>query len=513
MPWKILQIIVVVSLCTLVAFSQGKSTNEASKAFDELFKKRIEQVQGTPSVSDDIELAKMLLKVGRDSRDQTPLLILLTESAFELAIQSREGYLIAVDAMGLLRDEVPAKRDEAGEKYFDVLNRLFVTSTGVDRDALGRRLASELLEDGDRFANDLLLDKALGRYRKAMVIASRGRLENGPKIKARIQWAVGRQRTAKRIEQLQQMLLRDASDTDSAKSLSLIFLNEYFDPEKASKYAGRASDAGIVKISELVRKPIEKLTISELFELGQWYQDLADSFRGADRVLPLMRAENYFLVARYATTDTLMQTKLNVFLDEIRVALKKLPSWGGPNWKRHGMPKPVPHENVKVAFALLDGWSMKDEAIIGRCGNIDGAQPHLVTPFFAREFRFGLKMKSKWYQTMFFTFRDRGNVSIICSVGNWSNQATLIRSDLATKKVDGRVTSPDEWNDIEVRLTSKSAIFYYNQRELGKYEFKQALSKPERFTVGFGTHETTIQIKDVYLVIDGKVQAKLPTPD
>lgn len=483
---------------------------DAKKLFDDLYGRRVDAANRSLSRDDDVQLAAELLRVAKESDVQPALLELLCEQAYELGMKSKGGYGTAVESMRLLAASSEAKRTEAQTNMLDALNRQYLGSTGDERNTLGNALIDEYLQAGDAQMKAGDASAALTHYRKAALLAGRMRSPKSADAKARMESAVQRQRTERNIERLEQKLLRDANDTTSAKVLTMIYITERDDPGKAAKWAPRSGDDELKTMVPLAAKPFVQLDPKEKLKLGEWYKSLADAVPMQSRDIPLQKAHTYLsIVVESGQVTGIELTKAKLLLEATDKAVVARTPKITPG-SRVGHNAFFDLDTAKVAFGLGDRWSVEDGVLSGNLGNIDITNPQTKVPVKARTLRYGFKIKAKWYQAAFVKFSNRGGARFFMSVGHWNNSKTSINIVGRHYRVPARVTNPDDWHQMEIRLEPTHATFHYDGKELYKSIFQDPIGDPEGFTIGFGTHETAIQIKDMYLIIDGRPARRLP---
>ncbi|KPJ73378.1 MAG: hypothetical protein AMS14_06550, partial [Planctomycetes bacterium DG_20] len=168
----------------LVVLPVGVRAAEADKAvqdFESLYGRDMARVANTRDTKDDVELAARLLAAAKKAADQPPLLAVLCEKAYDLAAVHPDGYETALDAMDVLKTEVPAKAGECAEREVAVLQKQFTKAPKDAKADPGEALLDALLalvdsrlETGD--AADAA--KACGEARRIAIAISSERREH-----------------------------------------------------------------------------------------------------------------------------------------------------------------------------------------------------------------------------------------------------------------------------------------------------------------------------------------------
>jgi hypothetical protein len=160
------------------------------------------------------------------------------------------------------------------------------------------------------------------------------------------------------------------------------------------------------------------------------------------------------------------------------------------------------------AFTKTEGLKLGDGVIEGVVGNLDDRnQPRLARPVTAKSFRFSVRMKASWYHGINAKIDGR---DMMFSRGHWQNAATMVYVAGRETRFDGKVTAPDEWALVEMDITPGLARYYYNGKLVHESKFDAPTNGDAyEFVVGFMTHETKIQVKEITLTADGKPYLQL----
>lgn len=172
-------------------------------------------------------------------------------------------------------------------------------------------------------------------------------------------------------------------------------------------------------------------------------------------------------------------------------------------------------ESVKSALGLDRSWNVRDGVLSGKMGHLDRSKkPHLQVPISARTLHYGFKVKAKWYHAANVHLEGRskkkGGGTFLVSVGHWWNKSTNISTPYNhEKRLNVKVTKPKEWNQVEIRIGGSMVGFYYNGRLIEKQVIKDPIRAAEEMTFGFFTHEASIQIKEMFVIVDGRPLTRL----
>lgn len=509
-------IAVLISALNLLAPAfLAAADNAAQQIFNDLYKSRIDAVGKTLSREDDLKLASELLSVSKQGGIDANLKELLCNNTYELGMRSKAGYATAIEAMRLLASQPGAKGSDVSSKLLDAMNRQYLSASGDERTTLGEAIFDQYIEMGDAQVQAGAPDEAVKLYRKAALAAGRIRSPKIADAKARIEWAIARQRTQRNIERLEEALLRNATDTASAKTLTLIYLTEMDNPATAAKYAPRSGDDELKAVTPLAAKPFPQLTPAELMKLGEWYQSQGERASANQRIVVMTNAQKYLLrFIELGRGTNLENAKAKLLLSSANKVLESVTRSGPPTARPPNQSKRVkfiPIENVKEAFGLGSKWNVKEGVLSGYAGDIGPAKRLMRFPISASQFVYGFKIKAKWYHTAYFTLADRGNVPVLVSVGFWENQGTYVSvAGRQKSRSEGKVEHPEKWAQLEVQMRGDRTVFFYNGMQVAEYIFLKKVEAVSRFKLGFASHETEIAVRDFYVIADGKMLEELP---
>ncbi len=339
----------IIGVCVFVCMAAAVApADEARKVFDTLYGQKIRQATATADRADDVALAQEMVAVAKDSGGTPGLQILLCNGAADLAGKHPDGYAVAIEAMQLLADEREEEREAARAKLIELLAKQSRTGGAEARNDAGDALIDLLITMGDEKAERKLYTEAAADYRRANTLAVQRKSEQLEPIKAKMEFATSRDRTVKRLAQLQEKLLQNANDHATAEEIVRLYVVELDDPAGAAPYLNRVKDE---QLKELVPLAVatERLTDAQCLLLGEWYRAQSARLNGAAARPPLERAAKLF--SRYLETGggpALEKTKAEIFLKEIRNELAKL------------APKsPTPRTATTKTPAVVPEWTVR----------------------------------------------------------------------------------------------------------------------------------------------------------
>ncbi len=321
--WIAATSIAVLALAARPAFAFA---DDAKQVFDSLFAGKIKTVAATIDRADDFALAKDMLALAKTSTNQPALLALLCDAAHDLATKHADGFSTGVEAQQLLADTVDEKRAAAREKLVALLTRQSTAGKPDEREPAGEKLIDLLMTMGDEKAEKKQYPEAAGDYRRAVSVATQRKSASLDEVKAKLEWATGRDRTMKRLAQLQEKLLKDA-DSATAEEIVKVYVVELDDPAGAVPFLDRVKDPSWKTTLALAVKDTAILTEQEAMALGDFYSARAKEAPAAARPTMWKRArDSYDRFLSLHETKDLARTKVEVLLKEIETASVATPS-------------------------------------------------------------------------------------------------------------------------------------------------------------------------------------------
>jgi len=310
--------------CCLIAalWTFPAIADEASQVFDSLYSVKIKQVAATSDRTDDIALAKEMLAVAKDGGSTPKLQALLCDAVGDLAGKHPDGFPTAIEAMQLLADSQEDQRDAARLKLIDLLTKQTRTGKAEERADASDALIDLLITIGDEKAEKKQYAEAAGDYRRANILATQSKSDSLDATKAKMEFAMSRDRTLKQISRLEEKLLKDAKDHATAEEIVKLYVSELDDPAEAAKYLDRANNEQLKRLVPIAAKPLHSIAEKELLSLGEWYSEMVGATNGSAKNAMLRRSVKY--LTRYLesnTIDQLSRTKAEVWLKTGNAAL------------------------------------------------------------------------------------------------------------------------------------------------------------------------------------------------
>ncbi len=188
-PWQRLALAVVL-LAALPAQAQDE-TPEAR--FETLFGADLKRVRATTAVTDDFELAEVMVKVIESTGDEPALRQVIVARATELikrcgaAAPADRSAALLTDLSKIAADS--ALRAEALAQIAQIRQRAYSTAPASQRNAAGAALIESLLEHGAALEDAAQAGEALTGYRRAETIAASIRSDDREEIHERIKQA------------------------------------------------------------------------------------------------------------------------------------------------------------------------------------------------------------------------------------------------------------------------------------------------------------------------------------
>lgn len=290
-----MRIVLALVLVILTQPFSAFALNEASEAFDSLYGNKVRDVKKTSTKSDDLEMAAELVGVAKDVVDQKGLLVLVCENAYDLSHRTTKGYSLAIEAMKLMAEHIPAKRAEATRKLVALLAKQYnFARTTKEKQEVGERYLAELMSLAERAVAGKDHASALSQYAKARAVATRiksKRLETIKKKQAAVQ---AKRVVYQKIDQLLAALKNNPKDSVAAKALIELYITQLDQPEKARKYTFIVKDEAFKANVLMTRKPIMDLVESEALAMAKWYDGYALKKKSPQRAVLLVRSKACF---------------------------------------------------------------------------------------------------------------------------------------------------------------------------------------------------------------------------
>ena len=314
-------------LCLACAAGASAATPEeaAGAALAEQFGDDLEKVQATRETADDVVLAGRILQKAQSGTAGDPLMTLLCERAYDLAVGQENGFRIALDAMTFLANKFPDRRDALREKIINAHQQRYTNSRGAHRIEAGEGLARALVEFGDTCAAEGQFAEATRLYRRALPLAANLRNISHDRLKAKLDYAQTRQVFLEQAERLKAHLKEQPDDQKAREKLLRIYVVEFDDPKAAAEQLDLSQEDPLNKYILLAGMSLEKLPARALAALGHRYRELAAEASRQGRLLAMERARTYYqaYLAR-AEPDADQQAAVTAGLAETNDALAEV---------------------------------------------------------------------------------------------------------------------------------------------------------------------------------------------
>lgn len=333
--------------------------DEVQQLFDSLYAEKISAVGKTLSRDDDLALAKQFVAQAKTSKGEKAFASLLCHHAYDLAWRTSAGYGVAVEAMEFLADSDPAQRADAREKMMQIFTRQMRSRDIEERtNATKAHLAilSAIAEDHVASGE---LTAASASYRRAYLLAKQRKFPSAETIKLKLEWVTSHDRATKRVGQLQQILLEDVTNTETAGKIIELFVMDLDAPKSALPFLDRAKDASLSKLVPLASGLVQQPTANDHLALAAWYKESAAKRVILTKRSLLEKARSHLTqYLEHRSASKLGRVKAGIYLDEINAEVASLPSvaddtfqlWSG------APPQAVKTKDWRVVCWHGSGW-------------------------------------------------------------------------------------------------------------------------------------------------------------
>lgn len=309
-----------------IASASADTAAESKQVFDTLFAAKIKSVSATVDRADDVVLAKEMLSLAKTSTGQSALVVLLCDAVHDLGMKHADGYAVAVEAQQYLADTVVERLPAAREKLIAVLTKQSAAGKPDEREPAGEALINLLTVMGEEKAERKQYAEAAADYRRALALAQQKKSDSLDEVKAKMEFALSRDRAMKQLARLQEKLLKDATDSATAEEIVTLCVVEFDDPAAAVVFLNRVKDGQMKALVPLAAGRLDEVAVEDALKLGEWYKSLADRNRAPAVQPPLLsRAEQY--LARFLANEStggVVRTKAEVLLKEVKAFQEKL---------------------------------------------------------------------------------------------------------------------------------------------------------------------------------------------
>ena len=340
------------ALAACCAAARAQDPNAAAlEVFQSLYGEQVRAVQATGKSDDDVELAGKLLSAARQAEANAALRALLCEKAHDLAHNSRPGYPVAVEAMTLLAETLPAKARGCWEKALNLLQRRYNGAGGFPRLEAGEYFVIVAVQRAERVAAGGDYDEAMDVLRKAQPVAVAVRSADALTVLAMQKHYVSRAAVARRAAALEGALKARPADRASRAALIFLLAIELDRPARAAELIDAETDEATRTYLPLAARDVAKLDPAVCLELGDWYRSCAlkPSLSNDGKAIAWRRAAEYYQAfLDRGGGEEMKKMKARLALADLE---KSLRAAGGASWPPGRRPGPLPAETLAYARA------------------------------------------------------------------------------------------------------------------------------------------------------------------
>lgn len=309
--------------------TRAEAADESARGiFAELYGDEVKRVSVTRETTDDVALAKSLLKAVETAKEQATLVEVFCDNAYLLASRDNTavGFDTAVEAMETLAKYVPAKAAEANEKIITTLRSKYMRSTDAEKTAAGEALIDRYFASAEQFIASSDYAAAAKEYQRAHVIARQIESPRMATIEAKQDEARQREEVARRISLLQDRIAKDSSNAALRKELVLLYVVDLDDLAAAMPHAGGSGDEDLKRFVPLAAKG-DAVPADASLDLGDWYYKLSNDVSGNESKRRLLEHASDHL-ARFLSDATnasgIQKAKATLTLNRVKLTLEKL---------------------------------------------------------------------------------------------------------------------------------------------------------------------------------------------
>ncbi len=336
-------------LCLVTAPAAGaelgdETSAEAVRLFRHLYADAIREALASADPDDDIELAKRLIEDAHEAGDHPTFVTLLCESAGKLAAARPDrGADVALEAVELLAERVPAKARACAERRVDILRDRYARVPGEEKAEAAEPLLDALLAEADAHAVAEDFAAAVADLMQALGISRSVGSDRVSRITARLKQVRAEQRRQKQIEHLKDSLRESPDDTATRERLVRVHLVERDDPAAAVRYVKGVEDENLARFVPAAAKGVEVTPELACPQMGDWYRKLAAEAPRDHRPAMLARAAAYYerFLELHEAND-LQRTAAELALKHVREELAQAPAETEPDPPTTPRPTPAP---------------------------------------------------------------------------------------------------------------------------------------------------------------------------
>jgi formylglycine-generating enzyme required for sulfatase activity len=476
----------LVLAAVLLTGSLSVLADEVADTFNKLYGEDLKRVAATPSPADDVALAKQMLEDTKKAGGAPAFLVLLCETAYELAAKDPAACPTATAAMDLLAAKVPEKKIECLQKSAAVYQKQYAMARGNARTKAGEKAIEVLGVLAEAQAAEGDLDDAGTSLRQALALATAIKSESRAGLQARLAGLASHEKIEKQIEAVKAKLDADPGDADSRKELVRLYLVEVDRPAEAAKFVNETLDGPTRKYVPAAAKPVSEAPEAACTELGDWYKGLADqAATPVSKGAMLRRAQGYYqrFLALH-TAEDLGRTAAALTLKRIEAALAKLSGAEEPKFHPSSLTADL-GKGVTMRFVLIrPGKFVMGSPIAERGRDRNEGPQHEVA--ITKPFYLGVtEVTQAQYEAVMETnpSKFRGPTNPVDAV-EWKDAAEFCRKLSEKMGKAFRLPTEAEWEYACRAGTSARYFFGDSDNALAEYVWWHANSENKPHPVG-----------------------------
>lgn len=320
----VMRSLIITLFMLLGSLAASSRADDAKQTFDTLFGQKLKQVKATSHRADDTALAEQLIEAAKQATDTPRLVVILCNTAHDLTRSHEPSVALrAMRRLETLAETLPEKlsdseREAVHAKLIVLLTTLSRTGDPDARDAAVKSLIARHAQAGDAAYQANKLNEATASYRKAMVLMARRNPAAVDSFREKIKLATTRARAVRRVEQLEQALLRDATDHATLQELILTYLLDLQQPNNAARYVSRVTDAELKANLQLAVRDVNELNAGDCLKRGEWYAAaMADGNGPREQAAGNAAMRSFRRSLKLGPPDHLSRTKAEIMLKQI----------------------------------------------------------------------------------------------------------------------------------------------------------------------------------------------------
>lgn len=451
-------------IVTIACLPSGPAhAEDPQQLFDSVYGEEYRRARATADRGDDLELATQLLAAAKADTTHAAVAALMCDRVYDLASPHADGRETAIRAMRRLIETDAARTEEADTKIARMLESSYRETRGDDKKAVGLRLLNHLERQAERAIEASDPAAASDLYRRALGVATYADPSRRATLLETLRGLREDLLIVERIEAAKKRLDANPKNTRAATELVQLLLVEMDDPASARKYSFLV-DEPTQKMLRLSDTPPGNLKPDQLFELGGWYEGLAEGAtrETAERAM-MLRAIDYYdrFLATHAEKD-LRRTKATLTVQKLKKAVADGPA-PGPG-RAGGVRGARTHDMMaKItdprALAVMGNWTREDGVIkVNMTGRSRMEVP--VEPGSAYELTVEVRPVQAFNNTIggvlvfAIPINDRTICLMIKTQHEDASSASVFRANGITtgKRIEGKVLKQNEWNTITLRV-------------------------------------------------------------